>query len=67
MTDTKYYEKKQDGILFARAPKDLEDPASHGAIERQWNFKGKSGSTWGWAKRGIEGLIESAFVSRLRG
>jgi hypothetical protein len=63
MTDTKYYEKKQDGILFARVSKDLKDPASHGAIERQWNFKGKSGSTWGWVQRGIEGLIESAFVS----
>lgn len=63
MTDTKYYEKKQDGVLFARASKDLQDPVSHGAVQRQWNFKGKSGSTWGWTARGIEGLIESAFVS----
>ena len=63
MTETKYYEKKQDGVLFARASKDLQDPASHGALERQWNFKGKSGSTWGWVQRSIEGLIESAFVS----
>lgn len=63
MTETKYYEKKQDGVLFARASKDLQDPASHGALERQWNFKGKSGSTWGWVQSSIEGLIESAFVS----
>jgi|TARA_R110002124_G_scaffold157849_1_gene324879 hypothetical protein len=60
---TKYFEKKQDGVLFARAPKDLANPAQEGATERQWNYQGKAGSTWGWEQKNVEGLIESAFVS----
>jgi hypothetical protein len=62
MRNTRYYEKKNDGVYFSKLSKDEQCPADDGRIERHWTFGNDEGSTWGYEVKELDGLIESAFV-----
>jgi len=62
MQNTRYYEKKNDGIYFSRLPKADQQPGNDGRICRKWEAAGKSGETYGYAVKEVDGHIESAYV-----
>lgn len=67
MRPTRYYEKKNDGYFFAKAPKDYEPVEGDGTSMREWQFGSKTGETLGWKKTELSGRIESAFYKSFDG
>jgi hypothetical protein len=63
MQNTRYYEKKNDGVFFARCAKDDQvETVQDGRIQRQWEYAGNKGQTLGYEVSEIHGLIESAHI-----
>jgi len=62
----KYYQIKSEGKWFAKVPGADADPnVKDGREYRNWQFGEKSGSTLGWFKKSLEGLITGAEVKPL--
>tara|TARA_R110000824_G_scaffold117470_5_gene269496 strand:- start:19355 stop:20041 length:687 start_codon:yes stop_codon:yes gene_type:complete len=63
MNNTRYYEKKNDGVFFAKCHKDDQvDTVNDGRMWRHWTFGDKEGKTLGYESAEIHGLIESAYL-----
>lgn len=61
---TKFWSKKNDGVFFAKCPKDDQDETvDDGRKYRNWEYAGNAGRTLGYEEATIEGLIESAYIS----
>jgi len=67
MRNTRYYQKKNDGVFFARCPKDDQDASvDDGRKMRDWTYGTDTGQTLGYSQETINGYIESMFINKTK-
>ena len=60
--NTRYYEKKNDGVFFSKLPKAEQKAADDGRVLRVSEFGGTRYESYGYEVKEVDGLFESAFI-----